>query len=75
MIKDLKELAESLEEGEAIDLAMKEAVREALLEHKRLGHDIVVWRDGKVVTLTADEIAVRETATAPLSDEGHRPLA
>jgi hypothetical protein len=36
--------------------AMRRAVREAVLEHKRLGNPIAVWREGRVVWLQPDEI-------------------
>jgi hypothetical protein len=58
---ETKNLAESLQNGKIVDRALREAVRGALLEHKRLGHEIVVWRDGKVMTLSADEIIVPES--------------
>jgi hypothetical protein len=32
------------------------AVAEAIERHRRLGESIVIWRDGEIVTLTADEI-------------------
>lgn len=37
---------------EAINLA----AREAVARHKALGQSIVVWRDGKVVVVPAEEI-------------------
>jgi hypothetical protein len=40
--------------------ALKEAVTEAIAEHKRKGIPIVVWRDGKVVEIAPDRIGVRE---------------
>jgi len=40
--------------------AITTAVREAVLEHKRLGNPIAVWRDGRVVWLQPDEIVVEE---------------
>jgi hypothetical protein len=40
--------------------ALKEAVTEAIIEHKRKGIPIVVWRDGKVVEIKPDQIEVRE---------------
>jgi len=40
--------------------ALKEAVAEAIVEHKRKGIPIVVWRDGKVVEIAPDQIEVRE---------------
>lgn len=44
--------------GKEIERILQEAVQEALLVHKRLGHSIVVWRDGEVVTLPPEEIPV-----------------
>jgi hypothetical protein len=38
--------------------ALQEAVAEAIAEHKLRGHPIVVWRDGKVVTIPPEEIVV-----------------
>jgi len=38
--------------------AINLAVTEALRRHKERGESIVVWRDGKIVTLTAEEIDV-----------------
>ena len=34
----------------------QQAVSEAVERHRRLGESIVIWRDGEIVTLTADEI-------------------
>ncbi len=36
--------------------AAKEAVREALAQHKARGNPVVVWRDGRVVMLPPEEI-------------------
>jgi len=44
--------------------AMRAAVRDALLAHKRDGDPIVVWRDGHVVWVLAEEIVM-----PPLEDE------
>ena len=41
-----------------IDALAKEAVRDALLEHKRKGQSVVVWQDGKIVTLAPEDIPV-----------------
>lgn len=41
--------------------AMRAAVRDALLRHKRLGNPIAVWRDGRVVWLSPEEIPVDST--------------
>ncbi|MEW6495303.1 MAG: hypothetical protein AB1589_22725 [Cyanobacteriota bacterium] len=39
-----------------IDRGVKAAVAEAIEKHRRLGQSISIWRDGKVITLTASEI-------------------
>ncbi len=38
--------------------ALREAVAEAVAEHKLRGHPIIVWRDGKVVSIPPEEITV-----------------
>ena len=38
--------------------ALREAVAEAIAEHKLRGHPIVVWQDGKVVSIPPEGIAV-----------------
>ncbi len=40
--------------------ALKEAVAQAIAEHKLRGHPIVIWRDGKVVSVPPEDIAVKE---------------
>ena len=39
-----------------IDNAITEAVARAIEEHRRLGHSIAIWRDGKVVIVPPEEI-------------------
>ncbi len=51
-----KSINEIFAEGTLIDKALKQAVREAILQHKRAGNPIVVWRDGKMVWLKPEEI-------------------
>ena len=46
-----------------IDEAVREAVVEAVREHRRAGRPVGVWRDGKVVELRGEEID-RELARA-----------
>lgn len=43
---------------EDIVRAVNEAVTEALRRHKARGESIVIWRDGKIVTLKPEEIDV-----------------
>ena len=42
-----------------IDAGVKAAIAEAIEKHRRLGQSISIWRDGKIVTLTAVEIPPR----------------
>jgi hypothetical protein len=49
---------ELLEEAEPLTAAARTAVREALTVHKKLGHSIVVWRDGRVVVIPPEEIVI-----------------
>ena len=49
-------------EARRIEAAMQRAVRQALWEHKQLGHHIIVWRDGKIVRLPPEEIPVDKPA-------------
>jgi hypothetical protein len=45
-------------DDDRVDRALAIAVREALLVHKKLGHAIHVWQDGRVVEIPPDEIPV-----------------
>ena len=42
--------------GYPIERALVKAVRHALTVHKKLGHTIAGWRDGKVVWIPPEEI-------------------
>lgn len=52
-------------QNKVVEQAMREAAKEAVLAHKRLGLPIVVWRDGQVVWVPADEL--------DFSDESQQP--
>lgn len=43
----------------AIERAHELAARDALLEHARMGRSVSEWRDGRVVTVTPEEIFAR----------------
>ncbi len=45
--------------SDRIDAGVKAAIAEAIEKHRRLGQSIRIWRDGKIVTLTAAEIPPR----------------
>jgi hypothetical protein len=40
------------------EMALKEAVADAIAKHKKLGYPISVWRNGKVVSIPAHEIVI-----------------
>jgi hypothetical protein len=46
-----------------VEQALYKAEVQAMIRHKRLGNPIVVWRDGKVVWIPAEEIKIPEDAT------------
>lgn len=51
-------LEDTDEADEAIERAMQLAVRDAMREHKRRGNSVAVWRDGKMVILSPEEIQI-----------------
>lgn len=56
MSKDKK-----LDLHERIDLGIRRGVARALAAHKKAGHYIVVWRDGRVVRIPPEEIKFDES--------------
>ena len=50
-------------ETDLVEHALHKAVVGAMIRHKRLGNPIVVWRDGKVVWIPAEEIEIPDTET------------
>jgi hypothetical protein len=38
------------------ELALREAVAKTIEDHRRTGDPLVMWRDGKVVLIPADEL-------------------
>ena len=55
---DPQTLAHLLAEADAVEAAVRESVRDALLMHKRLGNPVATWEDGRVVWVPAHEITV-----------------
>ena len=45
-----------IKDGKKVDRALENAVKDALLKHKRANNAVAVWRDGKVVLLQPDKI-------------------
>lgn len=61
------------EEGHLIDEAIKEGVRQALVRHMREGQPVVIFRDGKIEWVPAEELLSTQTfkvAERPDSEYG-----
>ncbi len=50
-----------------IEAAMKKAMRDMLIRHKAFGHPIVVWRDGQIKHIPAEEIVIPDPVEIPPS--------
>jgi hypothetical protein len=50
--------AELIHDHARILKALRRAVREALLSHKRAGNPVAVWQDGRVVWVPAEDIPI-----------------
>jgi hypothetical protein len=50
--------AERAGDLDRIERALRAAVRDALLRHKRDGDPVAVWREGRVVWLQPDDIPI-----------------
>jgi hypothetical protein len=55
---DAETLKQILAEADAVEAAVRESVRDALLMHKRLGNPVATWENGRVVWIPADQISV-----------------
>ena len=53
-----RDVFDAFRDGERIDRALRKGVREALIEHKKLGHSIIVGVEGKPVRLSPDQIPI-----------------
>jgi hypothetical protein len=47
-----------VEEGELIDKALQQGVRDAVLRHKRDGLPMVIYRDGKAVWIKPEDLSL-----------------
>jgi hypothetical protein len=58
---------ELIEESKKVEAAIRSAVREALITHKRLGQAIIVCdENGKVVRIPAEDIEIYDLPQDPL---------
>jgi hypothetical protein len=53
---DRKQQIPLTELHQKIDAGVKIAIAKAIEKHRKLGESISIWQDGKVITLTADQI-------------------
>ena len=49
-------IAEVLADDQRVLAAMNRGVREALVEHHRLGRSVVIYRDGQIIEVPPEEI-------------------
>jgi hypothetical protein len=56
-------LQELATQAKAVERAIQESVREALLAHKRAGQAVAGWRDGRVVWVPPEEIPIDDELT------------
>ena len=58
--KNSRDISDRFNDDELMDQALRDAVNDALLDHKRAGNPICVWRDGKVVWIQPQDIPVSD---------------
>ena len=54
--KSGKDIGKIFAEGTLIDEAMRRGVREAIRQHRLAGVPMVVWRDGKIMHIPAEQL-------------------
>ena len=59
----IQDLSDVFTNTERVMAAIRQAVREALLDHKRAGNPVAIWRDGKSVVIPPEEIVVPDDDT------------
>ena len=65
-----RDIEELMMDDALTDGALAEAVREAVLRHKRLGNPIAVWENGRVAWIPPEEIEVDAPPTGDVSTRG-----
>ncbi len=66
-----QQVADVLEDTRQVTQRLAVAVREALLDHKRAGNPVAIWRDGKVVIVPPDEIIIEGAGHTKNGANGH----
>jgi len=59
-VAEKKTIDEPFRDGKEIDSALRNAVQQALLQHKKAGNPVAEWRDGKVILIKPEDIVVEE---------------
>jgi isoaspartyl peptidase/L-asparaginase-like protein (Ntn-hydrolase superfamily) len=59
-VAEKKTIDELFRDGKKIDSALRNAVQQALLQHKKAGNPVAEWRDGKVILIKPEDIVVEE---------------
>lgn len=62
--KRRRDTARLLRDGAVLDRAIVAAHRRVVLEHRRLGLPLVIWRDGRVVEVSAESVEIPEALDA-----------
>jgi len=60
MQKSDKDIGRLFKDGKPIDIALAQAVAEAVRQHKRMGQPMAVWMDGKTVWMSPDEFELAD---------------
>lgn len=58
-----------IQRGKEIEAILREAGRQALLMHKKLGNPIASWQDDKVVVIPPEEIPVDDSNAIPTKND------
>jgi hypothetical protein len=59
-VAEKKTIDELFRDGKEIDSALRNAVQQALLQHKKAGNPVAEWRDGKIILIKPEDIVVEE---------------
>jgi hypothetical protein len=59
-----------LRDGEALDRAIVAAQRRVVETHRKLGLPLVIWRDGKVVKVSASRVRLPKLPQVPATKRG-----
>lgn len=62
---DSETLADLLAEADKVEAAIRQAVQEALQQHKRLGNPVASWENGQVVWIPPEQIPESTGDAAP----------